>query len=348
MKSPFKFLDAYTKADKDIFFGRDVEVEELYDRIFETNMVLLYGASGTGKTSIINCGLANMFENTDWLPIHIRRRNNIIDSLHNCLDRYSMSKTYDKSEIKKKIKSIYLDHFKPIYLIFDQFEELFVLGDEAEQIEFFEVLRDLIEDGLQCKIVISMREEYIAYLSAYELIIPSLFDNRQRIEKMGTLQLQEVIKGTTDAFDIKLENEEEVLEQIIFKLRDPKEGVELSSLQVYLDSMYRRAVGTTTPNEPVVFSTDLIDETGQFADVLEVFLREQVDTIESELQAKGSTVKGIPTSVLFSLVTEDGTKKTVESENIYDTLFKRKGITKSEIDHCIKRFQELRILQEVT
>lgn len=347
MKSPFKFLDAYTKADKDIFFGRDVEVEELYDRVFETNLVLLYGASGTGKTSIINCGLANMFENTDWLPIFIRRKDNIIYSLHNCLDKFSMSKKYGNKDIKKQIKSIYLDHFKPIYLIFDQFEELFVLGNEEEQIEFFELLRELIEEGLQCKILISMREEYIAYLSAYELIIPSLFDNRQRIEKMGTLQIQEVIKGTTAAFGIKMKEEETVLEEIVVKLRDPKEGIELSSMQVYLDSMYRKAAALK-PNQPIVFSPELIDKTGQFADVLEVFLSEQTDIIESELFEQGSKVKGIPTTVLFTLVTEDGTKKAIETENLYVSLLKRKGITKNEIDYCIKRFQELRILQEVT
>ena len=30
MKSPFKFLDSFTKDDKEIFFGRDKETEELY------------------------------------------------------------------------------------------------------------------------------------------------------------------------------------------------------------------------------------------------------------------------------------------------------------------------------
>lgn len=49
IKSPFKFLDAYDQSDRDIFFGREQETQELYDRLFETNVVLLYGASGTGK-----------------------------------------------------------------------------------------------------------------------------------------------------------------------------------------------------------------------------------------------------------------------------------------------------------
>lgn len=347
MKSPFKFLDAYSKKDKDIFFGRHVETEELYDRVFETNLILLYGAAGTGKTSLINCGLANMFQNTDWLPVFIRRNNNIVESFYKGLDRHALTKMGDNAQIKEKIKSLYLDHFKPIYLIFDQFEELFLLGETREQMAFFEILKDLLDEGLQCKILLSMREEYIAYLSDFELLVPALFDNRQRLEKMGTLQIQEVIKGTSEAFGIQIDKEAEVMEKIIIKLRDPKTGIELSSLQVYLDRMYRRAIENKKPNAPITFSPELIAETGMFENVLEMFLKEQLELIETELKQKGSTVKGIPMTVLFSLVSDDGNKKTMETETIYEQLFKRKKITKPEIDFCIKRFQELRILQEV-
>jgi hypothetical protein len=347
MKSPFKFLDAYSKKDKDIFFGRHVETEELYDRVFETNLILLYGAAGTGKTSLINCGLANMFQNTDWLPIFIRRNENIVDSFYRSLDKHALTKMGEEALIKEKIKSLYLDHFKPVYLIFDQFEEVFLLGEMKEQITFFEILKDLLNEGLQCKILLSMREEYIAYLSDFELLVPALFDNRQRLEKMGTIQIQEVIKGTSEAFNIKIEKEKEVMEKIILKLRDPKIGVELSSLQVYLDRMYSKAVENKKPDLPITFSPELIAETGMFEDVLEMFLKEQLDQIETELKQKGSTVNGIPMTVLFSLVTDDGNKKALQTEAIYEQLFKRKGITKSEIDYCIKKFQELRILQEV-
>lgn len=46
--SPFKFLDSFTKDDKDIYFGREREVEELYARIFQGKLLLVYGLSGTG------------------------------------------------------------------------------------------------------------------------------------------------------------------------------------------------------------------------------------------------------------------------------------------------------------
>jgi len=87
MKSPFKFLDSFTKDDKEIFFGRDKETEELYHKIFESKILLVYCVSGTGKSSLINCGLAKKFNDTDWLPINIRRGNDIVESLEKGLKK---------------------------------------------------------------------------------------------------------------------------------------------------------------------------------------------------------------------------------------------------------------------
>ncbi len=46
--SPFKFLHAYQKDDIDLFFGRNEETEALYEMTYDTDLILLYGASGTG------------------------------------------------------------------------------------------------------------------------------------------------------------------------------------------------------------------------------------------------------------------------------------------------------------
>ncbi len=87
VKSPFKFLDSYTKDDRDVFFGRDREIEEIYQKVYESKTLVLYGISGTGKTSLINCGLANKFEKTDWLPVTVRRGRNIMESLKSELEK---------------------------------------------------------------------------------------------------------------------------------------------------------------------------------------------------------------------------------------------------------------------
>ena len=81
MKSPFKFLDSYTKEDREIFFGREKEFDELYRRLFESKVLLIYGESGTGKSSLVNCGLINKLNENEHLPIYIRRADSILESL---------------------------------------------------------------------------------------------------------------------------------------------------------------------------------------------------------------------------------------------------------------------------
>ena len=355
IKSPFKFLDAYDKEDKEIFFGRTQETLELYDRIFETNLVLLYGASGTGKTSLINCGLGNQFESTDWHPIFIRRKDNIIESTHHELHDHAIKKLGDETNknisLISRIHSLYLDYFKPIYLIFDQFEEIFIMGSKEEQQEFFELLYEILEQNMQCKILISMREEYIAYLSEFENVIPSLFDNRLRVEKMNKKNLKDVIKGTADEFNITLkdEAEREVSEMIIEKLRDKNHEIDLANLQVYLDRLYRldaeRQGGKT---DSIVFDPALIDKTGNLEDVMSLFLDEQIKILNKELNTSYKIDKTIiPLDILFELVTDNGTKRAVDLIEIKKRLKKAKDIDGRVVDYCIHRFKEMRILREL-
>ncbi len=343
-------MDAYTKEDKEIFFGREAETDELYDRVFETNLVLLYGASGTGKTSLILCGLGNQFDSADWMPLFVRRGDNLLESLDDEIHNLSVKKMSKSLPLSKRIRSLYLDYFKPIYLIFDQFEEIFILGDKEEQTKFFTDLKKLLDASLQCKVVISMREEYIAYLSDYEKIIPELFDNRQRIEKMSSTTIFDVISKTAEAFDIKVEDEDETIDMIIDNLRskNKSERVDLANLQVYLDRLYRRDRVRAPERDFVQFDIELVKLTGALEDVLSDFLDEQIDVIEKELVKKGVEKRGIPLDVLFALVTDNGTKQSMTIEVIKDSLKKRKKIDPKYIDYCIERFKQMRILRELS
>ena len=71
-RSPFKFLDSYDVEDADIFFGRDVEIEELLRHFHSYGHVLIYGESGTGKSSLVQCGLRSRIPEADALFIPLR------------------------------------------------------------------------------------------------------------------------------------------------------------------------------------------------------------------------------------------------------------------------------------
>lgn len=351
VKSPFKFLDAYDKQDKDIFFGRSQETDELYDRIFETNLVLLYGASGTGKTSLINCGLGNKIESTDWHPIFIRRKDGIMEAFQEAIKQNCIKPLKAGMSIVQQVQSLYMDYFKPIYLIFDQFEEIFILGTKEEQQEFFEAIYQLLESGIQCKVLISMREEYIAYLSEFEDTLPYLFDNRLRVEKMNSKNLKDVIEKTTEKIGIQLRNipNKAIADLIIEKLRDKNHEIDLANLQVYLDRLYREDADRRKADAPAVFDEALIKKTGDLEDVMSSFLDEQLTVLDQELAEKyKGTKQGAPLDILFELVTDNGTKHAVDVEDIKERLKRAKDISPAVIDYCIERFKEMRILRELS
>ncbi|MFK7809632.1 MAG: hypothetical protein AB8F74_17640 [Saprospiraceae bacterium] len=244
--SPFKFLDSYTVDDRAFFFGREKEIDKLYNMVFSTNLLLIYGPSGAGKTSLIQCGLASRFEDTDWHDIHVRWRGDINVSMKQVLKKHAIAELSEEATAVEMIQSIYLDHFKPLFLVFDQFEELYILGSEPERELFIDTISKLLELDIPLKIIFSMREEYIARLYDFEQKVPNLFKNRFRIDPMDQETVASVIRGLADHFDITLENEEVTIEKIIDNISSSGH-IQLSYLQVYLDYLYveRQKISTT-------------------------------------------------------------------------------------------------------
>ncbi len=361
--SPFKFLDAYTKEDKDIFFGRDEEVEQLYQLVFQSNLTLVYGQSGTGKTSLVQCGLANRFEAFDWFNIYIRRNENINGSLLRALQQYDLSdksstslrarlrqkrtsgqmrsgrdEAQPASEIVKRLRSIYNRYLKPIYLIFDQFEELFILGHGPEQQEFYNNIADILETEAYCRVLIIMREESIAELYDFEKILPQIFDKRLRVEPMSRAKTRDVIIKTTSKFGIGLEDEA-VSDQIIEALSQGQGRVELTYLQVFLDRLYQQAAENS--QEPIVFSRSLVQQSGDIEDVLADFLDDQKRRIALEFLKKYPNAPEASISrVLNNFVTLEGTKRPLEKEQVTAP-----QLNKGQVEYILDRLEKARILR---
>jgi len=333
-RSPFKFLDSFTKEDKDIFFGREKEVEEIYSRVFQSNLLVVYGASGTGKTSLIQCGLANKFNDSDWLPVIIRRSGDILTSLRTQLEHLAITPLKENSSLKKSIQSLYLDHFKPIYLIFDQFEELFIFGTSEEIKTFVTEVAKIVKSDLQCKFIFVIRGEYLEHLTAFEEAIPEFFNNRIRIEKMTRHQASEAISGPCRMAGIPLETGFE--QQFLETLSPDKAEVELTYLQVFLDKLYKKACAKN-PSHPV-FTTSLLGEIGKISDVLSDFLEEQI----ARLPEPETTL-----AVLKSFVSMEGTKRQIAVDDI--TVFVRtlgKSLTRERVEHLVHQLVDLRILRD--
>lgn len=342
-RSPFKFLDSYTKDDRDIFFGRDREIEELYQKVFDSKLLLVYGVSGTGKSSLIHCGLANKFRETDWFPIAIRRGGNMIESMaasiHNASITPQANKFMSAADFKKGVRSLYLDHYKPVFFIFDQFEELFIFGEKEERLQFIHIVKALIDTDLQCRLIFVMREEYMAGVTEFERYIPTFFANRVRIEKMSHKNALETIKEPCKVFNISLEDG--FAESLLEKLSPGNTDVELTYLQVFLDKVFRLAQienGSGKNPKSMSFNLPLLDKIGNVSDLLGSFLDDQVSLMDDPDEAM---------TVLKAFVSGKGTKRPAsENETIENVRSLGKEIASDSVIELILTFVRLRVLRD--
>ncbi|MBC7896319.1 MAG: hypothetical protein H7066_12965, partial [Cytophagaceae bacterium] len=298
---------------------------------------------------IINCGLANQFVASDWLPLYVRRGTELNESL----DRALAAANTDGRQavdggVVGQVRELYLEHYRPLYLIFDQFEELFILGSSGEQKRFYETLRELLTIGATCKVLIVIREEYIAWLSELEKVVPALFDNRLRVERLNDSHLARIIVGTTRAAGIRLVEPVVTVTRILENIRDRRTGVDLANLQVYLDRLWRADVARQAAEAPaqVTFDPALVDQVGKLANVISAFLDEQVVGIEAALGQRGVVKpQGIPLEVLFALVTEEGTKRNLDIAGLMDAMPGNRNIEEAHLRFCLAEFERLRLVR---
>lgn len=327
----FKFLDSYTKSDGDVFFGREPEVEEIYRRCSFSKTLVVYGRSGTGKTSIVQCGLSNSFRDEDWLPIFVRRSNEISKDWISSIRKESQQVPKNKGNIISEVKNLYLDHFKPVYFLFDQFEELFIFGDEEEITTFFRTAKELLKSELDAHLIFIIREEYLAYLSAGEELIEDLLENRIRIEHLPKSRIKQLISSMCRAAGIDLEEGFE--EELIERVGGPSGTIELSYLQVYLDAFVQKYPGADR------FNLKMIDEVGNFSSVLRDFLQAQLNTLEDP--SKGE-------QVLKAFVSTQGTKRLINIDELYHlTAELGRVLRKEELEELVNTFVDGRILREL-
>jgi WD40 repeat protein len=166
-QNPWPGLSAFDEAAERFFNGRDEERAALRRLVLNAPLTLLFGASGLGKTSLLQAGLFPLLRKDHVLPVYVRldprdRSRPLIDQLTLALDAEVRRRRVDVPAFREDESLWEVLHrsglefwsaqnrlLTPLFVI-DQFEEVFTLGaGNPEATARLRIdLADLIENRL--------------------------------------------------------------------------------------------------------------------------------------------------------------------------------------------------------
>ncbi|WP_375471843.1 NACHT and WD repeat domain-containing protein, partial [uncultured Nostoc sp.] len=175
--SPYLGLKTFEIKDKDKFFGREEWIANLGDRLKKDNVLLLLGASDSGKSSLIRAGLIFYLgsNKNSLINISFRPDENPFKSLYQCL-AFTYGKKSQLADIARKIREDLLiqivtflkQDYQCVLIFIDQFEELFTKTQKPERDKFVASLFQLIQQqDSSVKIVLTMRSDFLDRFSEY-------------------------------------------------------------------------------------------------------------------------------------------------------------------------------------
>jgi Cdc6-like AAA superfamily ATPase len=151
-------LERYERKHARIFFGRSPKIRALYDKIIKPEsppLILLYGQSGVGKSSLLEAGLLPRLEGSH--NVIYKRRNK---------EKGLLGTLAAEGELKDLWKQIESRTGKPLVVLLDQVEEVFTdsnkdLPNELEN--FTAALRTIFnnpENYPQGRLILGYRKEF--------------------------------------------------------------------------------------------------------------------------------------------------------------------------------------------
>jgi WD40 repeat protein len=168
---PFLFLKPYERKHAGIFFGASYCIRELYLRISNTKLapiILFYGQSGIGKSSLLDAGLLPRLEKYHTVNYASRKwKTGLLGVLSGILNDHLKEQQPGKEQsLAEKWHAIEKAMGKPLVIILDQVEEIYTKPNKKkleEMDELLKAVKTIFNNPAsypQGKLILSYRKEF--------------------------------------------------------------------------------------------------------------------------------------------------------------------------------------------
>ncbi len=184
IRSPYKHLEAFTEDDADNFYGREEIVDRVAELAAREPLVRIVGASGSGKSSLVQAGLIPKLRQDPkckWQILTMRPGQKPFAALAQAIaevDRPDIDLESDldlrtqkieldidlesnKDLLTKKLPDIRTPDKDRVLLFIDQFEELFTqVTDLTIRQKFLASLADAVRNAPYFTLVFTLRDDF--------------------------------------------------------------------------------------------------------------------------------------------------------------------------------------------
>ena len=349
-RAPYRGLDPFRYVDRDIFFEREDEVRKLVRLVTMYRGVLLYGESGTGKSSLINAGLVPAAIKEGYAPERLRVRPHPGEEIK--VDRIRVregepaaflpslfaaeTQTDERFSVSIETFADRLTRMPPgrrPLLIFDQFEELVTLftvasrPDARDEIEVRQAaitatLSKLLQHpDLPVKLLFVFREDYLAKIIKLFQLCPDLPDHHVRLTYPRLESVPRIIRGPFENAPARFERElsPELADRLKTALDERSEcgTVNLSEVQIVCRELWESS-------EP-----DRLFERKGVQGVLDAYLSDALDSMPDRL-------RDAAVALLGRMLTGAGTRNIVSRDDLIEGLCREEGTAPSVIQEALQ------------
>lgn len=173
--SPYVGLAAFEPADADRFFGRAESTEELFERVAGQRFVTVFGASGSGKSSLLRAGLVARWAGDGGRYV-------VLTPGERPLDNYRAALAAQPADAD-------------LLVVVDQFEEVFtVCADETERGRFIGLLLESAHRAdSRVRVVLGVRTDFYSHCAHDPGLARELQRGQFLVGPMTTEQLRAAI-----------------------------------------------------------------------------------------------------------------------------------------------------------
>jgi WD40 repeat protein len=195
-QSPYRGLVRFESSDQGLFFGRDRLVAQLSELVREHRFVVVFGASGSGKSSLLRAGLVPLLQRNGQ---HLQNGQNLQTSqnLQNSQQSPAVLQVVTPGATPAVTHGRLLAPAKAgpdRWVVVDQFEEIYTLcRDRAERSRFLDLLLAAREPDSRLRVVIAVRADFYGRCAEHRGLLDAVRAAQLLVGPMTAAELREAV-----------------------------------------------------------------------------------------------------------------------------------------------------------